>query len=778
MAIRYDLGPKDQNNKDYSFIVGEDSFEIKHLGKSESIMCQGNGYMGLRNSFEEDTTGQTRGCFIAGTYNKFDENDVTELPNAADVTGVQFELDGEIFNLCLFNTLFYERTLNLRTGLSERKLEVQSAKGKKYRIIFKRFVSMDNLHLIAQKIDITPLDGSCELKFTAGINGRMTNSSVQHFSEGSKRLYDGKYMEAFFTTTESKIEFAVHTVIKTNADNIKTQINMDRRRIYSVFDLQIEKGNTFSIEKLSTIHTTRDFEFIDIPAETFKKTCLTSFKEICKYSFDMLLEKSVQAFEEKVWHYCDVKIDSKNSFDQLAVRFAIYHLIIMTPAHDNRMSTAAKGLSGEGYKGHVFWDNEIFCFPFFLYEKPDIARRLLEYRFLSLPGARKKAQSGGFTGAQYPWESAWVDDGETTPVWGAADIVTGEATKIWSGFKEIHITGCVAYTIERYYRVTGDIDFMKNYGFRIIFETAQFWNSRLEYNEKLDRYEINDVVGADEYKERINNNAFTNYMAHNNLKLALFYAEFIKNDEYKNEYTHLQKEINLDAIITETKKKIKKFYLPQPNENSIIPQDDTYLSLKSIDLTKYKNAGQVGELFKEYNLEQVKQFQVSKQADVLMVLLLLEEQFEMELIRKNFNYYEPRTLHDSSLSLSSHCILAKKMGDMKLAYHLFERSAKIDLGPNMKSSDDGIHAASLGGIWNSTVLGFGGLSQDGDTLIVELQLPQEWNNLNFYYMFKGSRLHFNISKTQLKIKNLSEKTIPVKINGKESMLQNELTVDY
>ena len=775
MSIRYNLGSK--NSKDENFIIGEDCFDIKYLGKCEAIMCQGNGYMGLRNSFEEDYIGQTRGCFIAGTYNKFDENEVTELPNAADVLGVQFVLDGEDFDLCRFTILSYERTLNLRTGLSERKLEIQSKENRRYLLSFKRFVSMDNLHLIGQKIEITPLDENCELQFTTCINGRMTNSSVQHFSEGAKRLYEGKFLEAFFTTTESKIEFAVHSVIKTESE-VKTRICMDRRRIYSVFNAQIEKGKTFSFEKFSTVHTSRDIEFENMPPEKFRSACLDSIRQIEKFNFNQLMEKSANSFEEKVWLYCDVRIDSQNDFDQLAVRFAIYHLIIMTPSHDNRMSIAAKGLSGEGYKGHVFWDNEIFCFPFFLYEQPDIARKLLEYRFLSLPGARKKAQTGNYVGAQYPWESAWIDDGETTPVWGAADIITGKATKIWSGFKEIHITGVVAYTIERYYRTTGDIDFMKQYGFQVIFETAQFWISRLEYNSVLDRYEINDVVGADEYKERINNNAFTNYMAHNNLKLALKYFELITNKEFENEYTRLQNEIGLNAIIAEIKEKIGKVYLPPPNENSIIPQDDTYLNLKNIDLTKYKNAAQVGELFKEYNLEQVKQFQVSKQADVLMVLLLLEEQFDKELMRKNFGYYESRTLHDSSLSLSSHCILAKKMDDMELAYHLFKRSSEIDLGQNMKSSDDGIHAASLGGIWNCAVLGFGGLSQKGDILAVEPKLPEQWNYLSFYYSFRGSRLWFEITKNLVKIKNYGNSGIHVNVCGNEKKLLNEIEIVY
>ena len=760
MALIYNLGQNDEKN----FIIGEDSFDKQNLGKCETIMAQGNGYLGLRNSLEERYVNQTRGCFIAGTFNKFDENEVTELPNAADVVGIDMILDGQSLEDLLL--IDYERHLNLKTGLSHRKIQVMNSKSKRYTLSFERIISFDNVHLIAQRVSITPLDDDCIFKFSTGIDGQMTNSSVQHFSEGQKRLYENDYMESIFTTTQSKIHFIFHSYIKTDDVPKDKQIQMDRRKIFMNYSTTVKKNQCFTFEKFSSIHTSRDIEFTDTPLEEIKYQCLERIKSLDK-NFKNQLKKSTSALYEKYWKDCNVEIRSKNNFDELAIKFSIYHLAIMTPYDDSRMSIAAKGLTGEGYKGHVFWDCEVFCLPFFLHEKPDVARKLLEYRYHTLPGARKKANLAKFRGTQYPWESAWIDDGETTPVWGAADIVTGKPIKIESGFIQLHITSIVANAVKQYYESTDDLDFMIKYGFQIIFETAEFWCSRLDYNEKKDRYELNDVMGPDEYKEHINNDAFTNYMAKYNLQLALEYYDLFKQSSFKN----------YDDLINEISEKIDKIYLPKPDENLIIPQNDTYLSLNDIDLTKYKNSSQVGDIFKDYNLDQINKIQVSKQADVLLLFILFEKDFTKEVILKNFDYYEKRTLHDSSLSLSIHCILARKMKHMDLAYDLFKRACEIDLGQNMKSSDHGVHAASIGGIWNCAILGFGGINQNGDVLLVEPKLPDEWESLKFGFMFKGSKLEFEIYQNMVKITNKSDEKIKVQSFGSDYELINELKIN-
>ena len=449
----------------------------------------------------------------------------------------------------------------------------------------------------------------------------------------------------------------------------------------------------------------------------------------------------------------------------------------MTPKHDSRMGIGAKGLTGEGYKGHSFWDTEVFILPFYIYSNPKVARSLLKYRYLGLEGARLKAKENGYMGAMYPWEAAWPSDGEVTPVWGAVDIVTGKQTKIWSGFIEQHITSDIANAVWQYYIITDDQEFMNKYGYEIIFETANFWSSRLEYNEEFDYYEINEVIGPDEYKEHVNNNAFTNYMAMHNFKLAIKYANELidRNDEV---FESLENKYRISNLKNDWKEKIEKIYLPIPNKDLVIPQDDSYLSKEVIDLTKYKNHANVATLFKDYSLDQVNEMQISKQADIVILFYLLEDLFSNEVKIANFNYYEPKTMHDSSLSLSTHSIIANDLGNKEIAYDLFKRATRIDMGQNLDSSNHGIHSASLGGIWQCIVMGFGGVRMLGEKLRINPNLPDKWSNLEFPMYWKGELLHVSLTKERLKISTNSTSEIELSIYSKSYKFVGELSVTY
>ena len=765
---------------DYSradqWIVAEDSFEPEYLGKAESIMCQGNGYLCLRNATDEFNAGEQRDLFVAGTFNKFDDNEVTELPNAADVSRLDLRLDGLRFNLLTGKVESYDRALNLKTGETVRRVVWAAPSGKRYQLVFSRFVSLNRLHLIAQKLEVTPLDGEMELDLAGGINGQMNNGGSQHFSEGDKRLFEGRHMQYNQTTEQSGIHFVFHTTFSFAMDGVPQEekgfIVMDRRIIKQEFKVTIPAGKTLTVQKLSTVYTSRDRDSEALDLAGLQSKALAGHEEACAMGYDALLAESAQAWADKVWNNVPVTIKSTNPFDQLAIRFAQYHLYIMTPRHDNRMNIGAKGLSGEGYKGHTFWDTEVFILPYFIFSAPEIARSLEEYRWLSLPGAHKKAAGNNYQGAQFPWESAWIDDGEVTPVWGAADIVTGLPIKIWSGFIEQHITADVAYGAWEYYQVTGDQDFMDRCGYELILDTGKFWASRLE--EGTDGLlHINDVVGPDEYKEHVDDNAFTNYMAAWNIRKALEYSRQLKA-ERPELYQALDQKLGLAALEPQWESKLERIYLPQPREDLVIPQDRTYLTLKDIDLTKYKNQTNVGSIYRDYNQEQITHMQVSKQADILIMFLLLENQFSADVKRANWNYYEPRTLHDSSLSLSTHCILANDMGNRDMAYSLFANAAAIDVGPNMKTSDAGIHAASLAGIWQSVVYGFGGVRMLDGKLRINPSLPDAWSELDFYLYWKGQKLHVTLDHTSIQIQNLTgTKPVELTVNGKTCSVQDQ-----
>lgn len=755
------------------WILKETAFDHEHLGKCEAIMCQGNGYMGLRAATEERYVGERRGLFVTGTFNKFDENEVCELPNAADVVGMDIRLDGANFSLLTGKILHYCRCLDFYTGELSRCVKWESPSGRLYQLEFLRAVSLVGLHTIAQEVTISPLSHDAKIEISTGINGQITNSGAQHFSEGPKRFYDRRYMQLVQTTTQSGIDFALTSDVSLSHEAEK-RIAMDRRKIYCEFSVEVGKGENLVIEKISTVHTTRDRERAGMKTAQLQEIALAELKAQAARGYDEIKAESAKAWRDRVWDSVPVTVESENPAHQLGLRFAQYHLEIMGPRHDNRVNIAAKGMSGEGYKGHYFWDTEIFLLSYYIFSNPPTARNLEEYRHLSLPGARKKARENGYMGAQYPWEAAWLDDGEVCPLFGAADIVTGLPIPIVGGKIQIHITCDVCYGVWQYYMATSDEDFMQKCGYEIVFDAAIFWASRLEEGDD-GLLHINCVMGPDEYKEKVDDDAFTNYFARWNLNLACEYHDKIKGTPL---YGKLDGELKIAGYREAWQEKAARMYVPAARADGVIPQNRTFLGLKDADLTKYKSQSKVGTMFHDYNLEQINGIQVCKQADVLLLMLLMESEFTPAEKRANFNYYEPRTLHDSSLSLSTHSILANDMGEHALALALFDRAVNIDMGPAMNSSNDGIHAASIGGIWQCAVLGFGGLRLIGDKVRIAPKLPEAWKKLEYYAWVRGQKLRFAIKRDSLKIENLT-KTAPARlcINGEDVEVADVLALD-
>lgn len=770
----YDQGNGDQEN----WIVAENVFRTRFQGKCESIFSLGNGYLGIRSSTEESYYRQTRGFFVSGTFNKSDPGEVTELPNAADMTGMDIEIDGELLNLEKGSYSGYIRSLNLKNGELLRRFTWTTTDGKKIRFGFRRFVSLSDRHTFGSEVSISPLNCHVEVTVRSGINGQVTNSGAQHFEEGEKRIYDHKYLQMLQNTSESGIVFihsAVHDFSRCNME-VSSRFEMVRRKVQMIFEGKAGKGDTFQFSKISNIYTTRDSDTAKFSLEELKDFSLGEIRHQSEKGYEKLFQESCQKWGD-YWNRMDIRVESENSFDQLAIRFALYHLLIMAPKHDPRMGIAAKGLSGEGYKGHSFWDTEIFILPFFIYTFPDIARKLLEYRHITLPGARKKARENSYKGAMYPWESAWADDGEVTPVWGAADIVTGKATKIWSGFIEQHITADVAFAVWQYYTATGDDDFMIAHGYEILLDSGIFWGSRLEWDNELLRYHINDVLGPDEYKEHVNNDAYTNHMAKWCMDQALVYYDILKESEPET-FERLNHSLNLVTEMKELREKAGKIYLPIPNGRGVIPQDDTYLQKKEINLEKYRNQDQVDLIFRDYNLDQVNQMQVTKQASVVMLMYLLESKFDPVIRKANFDYYEPRTTHDSSLSLSMHAILASDTGNTALAYQQYEKAARIDLGPGMKSSDKGIHSASLGGIWQMLVCGFGGFRMVDGMLRIDPKLPDKIHSITYPITWRSNRIKVSVNRDTIRVTNHSPGSVILNIAGTGYTVEKEVTVRY
>ena len=763
--MRYDLGVGDKRN----WLVGEDRFDPDHHGKGEAVFCQGNGYLGQRAALEETYVGQTRDLLVTGTFDRFDESEVTELPNLPDLTNLQLYMDGERFSMAEGRVTDYRRTLDLQTGELERTLTWTDRAGRRYQLRFHRFVSMAREHILGLRVSVTPLDGAAAIRAESGIDGRVTNTGTAHFHEGQKRIFDMRVLRMVSTTVQSGVTCclaAAHRYTLDGEEAVGSRLPIiDRRYMAMRGDFRVEKGGTLTVEKLCCVTTSRDRAYMEAPdaAERAAQDCLDGLQAAETLGYEALLLESRAAWR-RIWDAADVRIDSERPFDQLVVRFALYHLNIMVKKDDDRVGVSAKGLTGEGYNGHSFWDTEVFILPYYVLTQPATARTLLEYRYRGLYGARKKAAENGYRGAMYPWEAAWVDDGEVTPLWGAADVVTGRQIPILTGMIEQHITADVAFGVWLYQAVTGDTDFMRRCGYEILLDTARFWVSRVTWDDAKAAYVILDVIGPDEYKEHVDNNAYTNYMADANLRLALAAMDELEAADDET-CRRLDRQFDFASLRAEILRVRGKLYLPQPDAQGIVPQFDAYMALKPLDLTPYKQAGAVGTIYNDYNNEQISAFQVHKQADTLVLMLLLEDLFSPEVKRKNYAFYESRTLHDSSLSKSTHCVLAADLGLSAQAYGFFEGCGNIDLGPNMASSDMGIHSASMGGIWQCAVYGFGGVRVVGNELRIAPRLPEAWHSLAFPLVWRGQPLSVTVSGDLIRIEHRGERPVSLTVCG-------------
>ncbi|MBO0995726.1 glycoside hydrolase family 65 protein [Bacillus sp. SD088] len=732
-------------------VLLDDHFDLQKLNKYGTLMTLGNGYMGIRGVHEEEYPEQTRGMYVAGIYNKETNNAPAEIVNLPDLVGVKIEIDHEVFSLMSGKILAYSKKLYLDRGEMIREVVWERNDGLQLKMTFKRMVSKADLHVLASAITIVSLNKDISIKITTGIDGQQTNHGRQHVMEENVRVFNDQYMQSVYHTSHSKQKIALFAACKYSMID-KEYFTSKNRQLLAHGEVTVKKEQPFTFEKYGAIFTSLDQ---DIPEKlTIEAVGLEKIKQLYQDGYNQALQKSEQAWND-FWKDHRIEISSPNEMDQLSIDFAIYHIEIMTPKHNADFSIGAKGLTGEGYKGHVFWDTEIFILPFHLYTNPSIARQLLHYRYSRLPMAYKKAEMNGFKGAQFPWESALSGE-EETPTYAAINIKTGKRQKVASALAEHHIVADIAFAVIRYYETTRDDQFMIEEGLTLLKETSAFWISRtVKQNDKLS---IKNVIGPDEYTEFIDNNAYTNYLAHFNVQQALRYMEqFAKVDEaFKQEAEHFMKHL----------------YLPQVNEDGLLPQDDTFLQKPYIDLAKYKQSQGSQSILLDYSRPEVNEMQILKQADVVMLLYLFPQLFSKEIVYQNFQYYENRTIHDSSLSKAIHAIVAMRCGEKDLAYQWFQEACLIDLGANPHSSDEGVHAASLGAIWLA-VFHFLNISFSEDSITVQPTLPKDWSRLKFPIQYRGRKLEFIVENEKLIVKNVGGAPLTIKVKDEVFELTKE-----
>lgn len=708
-----------------------DQFRLDYLNKTASQMTQGNGVLAIRGVHPENYANQERGQFLNGIYNKGVGSETSELVNLPDTTEIRLKVDGQLFSIGEQSIKNFECYLDMETGEWVRSIVFCTSDNKTIHYKVKRLISQTE-NIIVQRIEIQSLSDSVLVEIETGINGQMTNGGVQHILEEDIQLIGEDSLIARYKTSQSQ-----QTLDYQLRFNQIGKFQVKNRQIIAQFKKNVNIEECYVLEKYVSVSS--EFGIVE------------SFPKNNDYQTYYSLS---QNYWSEFWRKNRVIIES-DSVAQFAIDFSLYHLVAMTPKNDARLSVGAKGLTGEGYKGHVFWDTEIFILPFFLYTAPKIARNLLEYRFQRLEGARQKASSRGYQGALFPWESAYSGQ-EETPEYAALNIRTGKRQKVASGDAEHHIVADIAFAIEDYYQGTNDTTFMGQIGKKLIEETARFWLSRTTSTAR--GLEILQVIGPDEYTEYIDNNTYTNYMAYYNVSLVLKY------------------QIGDETFQSDCEGFLKELYLPVEDETLLLPQDDSFLSKPSINLDKYKMVQGSQAILYDYSRSEINDMQILKQADLIMLFYLFPSLFSKEVRKRNFYYYEERTIHDSSLSKAVHAIEALRLGNEQIAYQFFLEATQIDLGSNPHSSDDGLHAAALASLWHIVVFGFAGIIRE-EVLQMNPQLPNQWQSLQFHFTWKGKDMIIKIDHRVLIISSPSVEPIDIVIRGVKYRLTDYLTVE-
>ena len=683
-------------------------FDLPHM---ETILTIGNGLIGVRGAFEERYPHDDPTTLVAGIYNHKEGTLVPELVSMPNGLSLNININGEGFRLDEGRILGYERVLHMKTGILTRWVLWLSPQGTILRLAFERFASLADEHVMALRVLIQPLSaGEHTISVTSALDGTILNpDGIDHWEKLAGEAQED-WLSITGRTDQSGYEMSMAAHLACSKYGTWTDATLTPRCPVHQVSFSLQQNEKATITKLVSIHTTRD---TSNPTEAADAT----LKSALQTGYNRLKIAHESAWYD-YWDQIDIIIEG-DEVAQRAVRFSLYHLLIATPQQDERISIPAKTLSGFGYKGHIFWDTELFMLPPLTLTMPQAARRLLMYRYHHLTGARHKAESKGYDGVMFPWES--TDTGEeTTPQWSYPHPVTGERIRIWMGDNEQHISADIAYAVMQFWRWTGDDAWFNQYGAEIVLETAKFWASRVEYNAEKDRYELRMQIGPDEYHENVDNIVFTNRMVAWHLEQAAALAD---NPHWREIASKLWININEDGVFEQFEGFFQR--LEPVNIHDYTPRT---MNMNLI----------LGE-------QESQHLRIIKQADVVMLMALLGDELgDHEFLLKNWETYIALVDHGSSLSPAIHAWVAARLGLIREAYDLFIYAATIDLDDHKGNVRDGIHAAACGGVWQAIVFGFCGVKLTDDGVTTNPNLPDHWRRVAFKIVHHGRTIPIEV----------------------------------
>jgi len=748
----------------------EDQFHPEYNEITESIFSLGNGRMGQRGSFEETYTGKTlQGNYVAGVYypdktrvgwwkNGYPEY-FAKVLNAANWNGLEISIEGEIVDLHTSQVNDFYRELNMKEGYILRQCTLTLASGKSISIESIRLNSMADDESGVISYSIKPINFSASILVKAFVDGDIKNKDSN---------YDEKFWDEVKVGASENTSFVWSKTKKTGFEvftgqKIEIAINGQKQALNSQAETKEKFSSlTYLIPAAQGEHVCMTKYAVNLSSENHPVSALESngiayLNRICAKGFETMKKEQAEAWDAK-WAINDVIIKGDVSAQQ-GIRFNIFQLNQTYTGADDRLNIGPKGFTGEKYGGSTYWDTEAYCIPFYLATAPEnVSKNLLIYRWKQLDRAIENAGKLGFNQGAALYPMVTMNGEECHNEW--------EIT-----FEEIHRNGAIAYAIKDYVDYTNDRKHLVEYGWEVLIGISRFWAQRVNWSENQQKYVMLGVTGPNEYENNVNNNWYTNYFAVWCLKYTLAVLKEIKSNYPELAQEKLNKTNFKDEEIAQFEHIIQNMYFPRDEQKGIFLQQDGFLD-KVIAPVDSIPAGQ-RPINQNWSWDRILRSCYIKQADVLQGMYFFETDFSKEEMERNYNFYEPLTVHESSLSPCVHNILAAKLGKEDKSYEFYTRAARLDLDDYNNDTEDGCHITSMAGTWMSIVKGFGGMMIINDQLSFNPFLPSQWEEYAFKINFRANHLAINIKKTGVEIANLSTNPITLLLKGNSYTIPGE-----
>jgi maltose phosphorylase len=743
----------------------EEGFVRENVPSSESIFSIGNGRMGQRANFEEKYSGETlQGNYIAGVYypdktkvgwwkNGYPEY-FAKVLNAANWIGINIKVNDEELDLNTAHVTDFKRVLNMREGNLSRSFVATLQNKNTISVNTQRFLSIVDDDLGAIKYAIKAVNFKGTLSITPYINADVKNEDSNYdekFWIGISQTASGT--EASVTAKTKKTDFVVTTAMRyevwKNGQKLELSpvATFSDKYAESKVDIEVEKGDELIIYKFAT-----NLSSFNHPVNKLDEVAKSELDKAVSKHFNTLLEEQKQAWAAK-WEESDITIKGDVAAQQ-AIRFNIFQLNQTYTGEDERLNIGPKGFTGEKYGGSTYWDTEAYCLPFYLATADKhVARNLLMYRYKQLDKAIENAGKLGFNHGAALFPMVTMNGEECHNEW--------EIT-----FEEIHRNGAIAFAVYNYVRYTDDKEYLKEFGFELLIGISRFWSQRITYSKNYNKYVMLGVTGPNEYENNVDNNWYTNTLACWCMDYTRESLNFVKTSS-PEKYKALVKKLNFDenGEVSRWKEISENMHYPENKELGIFLQQDNYLNKEQV-LVKDLNPKE-RPINQKWSWDRILRSCFIKQADTLQGIYLFEDKFDSATIERNFDFYEQRTVHESSLSPCVHNILAAKLNRMDQAYELYLRTSRLDLDDYNCEVGEGLHITSMAGTWMSVVQGFGGLRVNNNKVYLHPRTPKAWEGFSFKIRFRGSVIKVVANKKSIEVKNFSNTSIPLVIFDQE-----------